>query len=524
MNQSYKLLLLSFLSFLIVFTSLSQTIIRGPYLQKGTATSVVVKWRTDINVSTIIEYGINESYSSTFNESTPKTEHALEITGLSPNTKYHYRIGNNGSLLGGSIDLYFKTHPDIGTSGNYRFWVLGDCGTGDGNAMAVRDSYYNDYSGSDDTNAILFLGDNAYPDGTDTEYQTAVFDMYQDKLKNTIAWSCLGNHDGEFNANVYYDIFTFPTSGESGGMASGTESFYSFDYGNIHFIMLNSFDEDRTVGSSMYNWAENDIQNTTQKWIVALWHHPPYTKGSHDSDNGGSNTSGFDIELIQMRENFLPMLEANGVDLVLAGHSHSYERSYLLNGHYELSDTFDLSTHTIGDTGDGDGKINGDGAYSKTTSGNNAGLGAVYVVTGSAGKISGGSLNHNAMYYSVNELGSSILEFDGNNLTVKFLRDNGSIEDIFTIQKEPTLSLENNEIDGLQIYSTASPSNLYVKGKLLDTTIMNLYDLQGRLVLKTYLDIMSNSNKIYVDYLSTGIYLVKLNIGRLIKIQKVIIR
>jgi len=352
----------------------------------------------------------------------------------------------------------------------------------------------------------------------------AVFDMYDAKLKNSIAWSCLGNHDGEFNANVYYDIFTFPTLGESGGYQSNTESYYSFDYGNIHFIVLDSFATDRSVGGAMYNWAENDIQNTSQEWIVAIWHHPPYSKGSHDSDNGGNNTSGFDIELIQMRENFLPMLEDNGIDLVLAGHSHSYERSYLINGHYELSNTFDLSTNTVGSTGDGDGKINGDGAYSKTTLGNDAGLGAVYVVTGSAGKISGGSLNHNAMYYSANQLGSSILEVDGNNLTLKFLSDNGSVDDIFTIQKGPSLSLENNEIGGLQIFATSSPRIIYVNGKLLNKTILNLYDLQGRLVLKTNLDITSNSNKINVDYLSTGIYLVKLKIGESTKTQKVIIR
>jgi len=523
MSKNYKLFLVSVLTLQVSFTGFSQSITRGPYLQKGTTTSVVVKWRTDSNDSSIIEYGINESYSSTFGETTPKTEHELEITGLSPNTKYHYRIGSSGSLVSGSADLYFKTHPAVGTSQAYTFWVLGDCGSANTDAENIRDAYYS-YIGSNETDALLFLGDNAYIDGYDSEYQAAVFDMYDAKLKNSIAWSCLGNHEGEYNGPVYYDIFTFPTNGESGGVQSNTESYYSFDYGNIHFIVLNSFDENRAVGSTMYNWVENDIQSTEQKWIVAFWHHPPYSKGSHDSDNGGNNTSGFDIELIQMRENFLPMLEDNGIDLVLAGHSHSYERSYLINKHYGLSDSFHPTDNIIGGTGHGDGKINGDGAYSKTDIGDYADLGTVYVVTGSAGKISGGSLNHNAMYYSANQLGSSILEVDGNNLTLKFLSDNGSVDDIFTIQKGPSLSLENNEIGGLQIFATSSPRIIYVNGKLLNKTILNLYDLQGRLVLKTNLDITSNSNKINVDYLSTGIYLVKLKIGESTKTQKVIIR
>ena len=404
MKKKSKYLIIICFSLLIDFTLTGQIIVRGPYLQKGTTTSVVVKWRTDTNDSSIIEFSTDTSFSSkiTSSDATPKTEHELEITGLLPNTKYFYRIGIDGSLLIGSPDLYFKTHPTSGTSQPYRFWVLGDCGTANTDAENVRDAYYTYVANNNyDTDGILLLGDNAYPDGSDTEYQAAFFDMYPDKLKNTIAWSCLGNHEGQYNASVYYDIFTFPESGESGGMSSGTESYYSFDYGNIHFIVLNSFNESRQENDPMYSWALSDIQNTSQDWIVALWHHPPYSKGSHDSDNGGNNMSGSDVELIQMRENFLPMLEANGVDLVLGGHSHAYERSYLLNGHYGLSDSFHLHDNTIGGTGSGDGKINGDGAYSKTSIGDDTDLGTVYVVTGSAGKKSVGSLDHEAMYYSI---------------------------------------------------------------------------------------------------------------------------
>ncbi len=134
-------------------------------------------------------------------------------------------------------------------------------------------------------------------------------------------------------------------------MNSGTESYYSFDYGNIHFLVLNSFDENRAVGSTMYNWALSDIQNTDQKWIVAIWHHPPYSKGWHTSEGTQGNGDPAEIQLIEMRQNFLPMLESNGVDLVVAGHSESYERSYLINGHYGVSDTFDEAIHTVGNTG-----------------------------------------------------------------------------------------------------------------------------------------------------------------------------
>ncbi|MFT5106174.1 MAG: 3',5'-cyclic AMP phosphodiesterase CpdA [Verrucomicrobiales bacterium] len=65
----------------------------------------------------------------------------------------------------------------------------------------------------------------------------------------------------------------------------------------------------------MASWLENDLASTTQEWIFAFWHHPPYTKGSHNSD--------IEINLVQMRESFLPILESYCVDLVLGGHSHS---------------------------------------------------------------------------------------------------------------------------------------------------------------------------------------------------------
>jgi hypothetical protein len=93
-------------------------------------------------------------------------------------------------------------------------------------------------------------------------------------------------------------------------------------------------------------------------------------------------------------------------------------------------------THTVGANGYKDGYVNGDGAYQKTNFGSEAGKGAVYVVTGSAGKTSGMEPTpHEAMYYSVRELGSSVIEVDGNNLTLKFLRETGVVEDEFTIIK-----------------------------------------------------------------------------------------
>src|SRR4029450_1136767 len=119
--------------------------------------------------------------------------------------------------------------------------------------------------------------------------------------------------DSPTQTGPYYDIFTLPRNAEAGGVASGTEAYYSFDYGNIHFICLDSFDTPRSATGAMAQWLQRDLADTTQDGIIAFWHHPPYSKGSHDSDT--------QTPLIEMRQNFLPILEAGGVDLVLSGHS-----------------------------------------------------------------------------------------------------------------------------------------------------------------------------------------------------------
>ncbi len=157
---------------------------------------MVVRWRTDSNTASIVEYGTNTSYNSTFSDTTPKTEHELEISGLSPNTKYFYRIGTNGSLLGGSTDLYFKTHPTTGTSGPYTFWFLGHIGKSGQKieSINVRDAYYN-YMGFNETSAMIITGDNADFWARDGDYQEHLFDFYNFQLKNTILWSCYGNID-----------------------------------------------------------------------------------------------------------------------------------------------------------------------------------------------------------------------------------------------------------------------------------------------------------------------------------------
>jgi hypothetical protein len=216
----------------------------------------------------------------------------------------------------------------------------------------------------------------------------------------------------------------FPKAAECGGYPSGSERYFSFDWGNAHFISLDSKLSDRSATGPMAAWLRQDLAGTTATWIVACFHHPPYSKGVHDSDTESA--------MVQMRANILPILEAGGVDLVLAGHSHCYERSLLLDGHYGTSDT--LAAGMIKDGGDG--RTTGSGAYRKPLTGPRGNHGAVYCVSGSAGQISGGTLDHPAHRVSLNTLGSTAIDISGTRLDATFINHNGGIDDSFTLIKQ----------------------------------------------------------------------------------------
>ncbi|MFM1770700.1 MAG: hypothetical protein RJA22_3229, partial [Verrucomicrobiota bacterium] len=429
---------------------------RGPYLQNATPGSAVVRWRTDLAATTILRYGTNlNSLDQVLTEGTWKTEHVVTVSNLLADTRYYYAIeAGTNRLAGEAPDYYFTTLAPPGSARSTRVWVLGDSGTADANAALVRNAYTNLAGATRPADLWLMLGDNAYNVGSDAEYQAAVFNLYPTVLRNTVLWSTIGNHETAQSTTAssfpYLDIFSLPQAGEAGGVPSGTERYYSFDYANVHFLCLDSMTSGRTTNTTMFNWVINDLQSTTQDWVIAFWHHPPYTKGSHNSDA--------ESDLVAIRQNWLPVLESYGVDLVLSGHSHCYERSYLLKGHFGLSST--LTSAMKLDSGNG--RTTGTGAYTKSN-----GNGTIYVVAGNGGKATGGTLNHPAMYLSLNELGSLVIDVSSNRLDLQMLGPS-AVRDTFTLIKQlpqpPTATI----LTPTNLASTPTPGVLEITANASD--------------------------------------------------------
>ncbi|MCU0303575.1 MAG: metallophosphoesterase family protein [Thermoanaerobaculales bacterium] len=430
--------------------SAAQSLVRGPYLQTPTADGVIVRWRTDVPSDTRLAYGPSfGQLGSVITDPQLVVDHEVEIVGLEPATRTYYSIGSSAAVLAGADPEHWFTTAPVGNDRSFtQIWAIGDSGTADANSAAVRDGYLI-ASGGVPSDVWLMLGDNAYPDGTDPEYQAAVFDTYPTILRSTPLWPAFGNHDAHSATSAtqsgpYFEIFSLPVAGQAVGLASGTEAYYSFDHGNIHFVCLDTSDSSLDPGDEMLQWMVADLRATTRDWIIAFFHHPPYTKGSHDSD--------VEPNLIAVRENVIPLLEELGVDLVLSGHSHHYERSFLLDGHYGLSSTFDPTTMALDG---GDGRPEGDGPYVKQPGPHN---GAVYVVNGTGGEVggAGAGLDHPAMFISHAKLGSMILQATGDTLDVRFVNKLGVRKDWFTLVKQGLPIFR----DGFEYASTASWSGV----------------------------------------------------------------
>ncbi len=367
------------------------------FLQQISHDSATIRWSGTAQRVCFGEYSRRLAQSVVAVES--QGHYSARLSGLKPDTVYYYSIGASSSA---PEDQRFRTAPLPGSApadGNVRIWIVGDSGTaaevdGKGNlehageAAAVRDGYLKfnrDVGGNEAMDMFLQLGDTAYPAGTDQQWQEAFFDVYPSILKSVMAVPTIGNHgmgfgpfdlclyrpveactegpvviqiggasmssnprtydgDGDGAADgtgmPYLDIFELPTNGELGGVASGTEQYYSLDYGPLHLVSLDSqlSIQDPATLEAMRAWLVADLQANERTWTIVIFHHPPYSKGeNHDSDR--------EQREITMRESFAPVFDLYGVDAVYSGHAHSFERSWYLHGHYGDSDSFDASHH-----------------------------------------------------------------------------------------------------------------------------------------------------------------------------------
>ncbi len=382
---------------------------RAPYLQGQRPDGITIRWRTDATVrhSSILRYGrdfnrLDQALAATeFSVHYPGVrDWQARLEGLEPDSTYYYSVEADGATLcGADAQHRFRTAPAPGAARRMRFLLLGDCGSNrpreddlasalaaDGPADPIRvRNGFRKFNADRDLDGIILLGDNAYPLGTDEMYQAALFQVYADELRHTPLWPCTGNHDID---GAYTHLFTADRSGRPGGAASKGALYYSVDLGNLHLMVFDpwiswwqeSTNPDHPAWRKQFEWIRENLRTADNEWLVAVNHFPMYCAGNYRSDDG---------LLADLRKRMVPLFDEAGVDLAVAGHDHTYQRSRLIAGHLGGADTFSAEAHLMAE---------GDGRDAPIFKEPVPGGGTMYVVSGTAGGVRPfGNFDHPAM-------------------------------------------------------------------------------------------------------------------------------
>ncbi len=285
---------------------------RRPYVQQVTTTSAMIGW---VTVAPAGERAIITNADGTpVGEVLAEVEAHVQrlpdenqvwarITGLQPDTVYCYTLTDGSSNL--SEPTGFRTAPSATSAKPVRFLAFGDSGSGGDEQLQLRSQMF-----EVPYDLMIHVGDLAYENGTIGEFEDNLFSVYAELFENLPFFPAAGNHDYETNnGGIFRDVFALPPG-------EGDEKWYSYDWGRVHFAVLDTEHDYATQAE----WLDRDLALSTSPWKIVYSHRPPYSSGTEH----GSDTD--------LRATLAPVLEKHGVQLVLSGHDHHYERTVPQNG------------------------------------------------------------------------------------------------------------------------------------------------------------------------------------------------
>jgi predicted phosphodiesterase len=284
-------------------------ITRGPYLQDGSGSAIVVRWRTPAPGQGRVEYQDEGAAAPRVAYSGSGPDHRARLAGLAAGKRYHYRLFAGDTALGGDY-AFVSTKPP---GAPFRFLVFGDSGDGSKAQYAVAERM-----ARQEADFALHTGDVIYPYGEERHYDRNFFVPYASMLSRMVFWMSLGNHDAvPEDAYPYFHNFELPANGPA-GLKPGRH--YSFDYGSARFVALDSNASPGVLERRVAPWLERTLAAAPPPaWRFVFFHHPPYSDGLH----GGSAL---------IRRALVPAFERAHVDVVFCGHDHDYQRTEPIHG------------------------------------------------------------------------------------------------------------------------------------------------------------------------------------------------
>lgn len=354
-------------------------------------TTQAVQWRTNTSVSQMrLRYWKSSDKKEEFMEAeassqllsdkyihnNPDVKHwEVNITGLQPTTEYSYRIYNIDNRKESPV-YSFRTAPR--EKAPFRFIFLGDTHNDD----IVETVLEQALKEAPDAAFLVHSGDHV-----NTGLFRDQWDKYLHSGRNFFPRlpfvPTLGNHDSQdgLPPTLYTQLFMLPRTNACG---LSPERNYAFSYGDTRFYMIDATGDIEKIAC----WLEEELQQTQEKWKIAVTHFPPYAR---------------DDSYLEIRESWGSLFDRYHVDLVLSGHIHQYFRSYPINNQQVVSDP---------------------------------GKGTIYIssVTVEARKPEPASEKYNPVYANKGGL-YQIIRIDNDTLDFVSKEINGGVIDQFTIEK-----------------------------------------------------------------------------------------
>lgn len=286
--------------------------LKGPYIMYTTSTSTIIMWETERTEPSVVDFGKNQiSLKRITAES--NTIHEVKIAGLEPDTLYYYRVDDGANMT----DFFtFKTSPVKNRP--FRFAAYSDSQN-----YPERHSKLIPLIARLGPSFILHAGD-AVEKGSDKDrWQKEVFDVIRPLSFFIPYYFAMGNH--EANSEYYYKYLSYPYPPDE----PQHESYYWFKYGPVFVIVIDS--EKYIFGKEdpQHKWIVNTLKMPEAVWAgirIALFHESAYTEGWGHCDYDGN---------LQIRGSLIPALKSGGINLILNGHTHGYERG-VIEGMYNL--------------------------------------------------------------------------------------------------------------------------------------------------------------------------------------------
>lgn len=241
-----------------------------------------------------------------------KYVHKVTVADLEPATKYAYRVGDGN--IWSDIGYFTTSNPD---SDKAEFIVISDVqASNEENFQMAAAVMKQAVETLPEHEFVVNLGDFVN-DCTNEEWDS-FFRNFAFSNMNTTMIPVAGNHEGNLQWNKFNNIFNI---GAAKGSLTTTGCYYSFDWGDAHFAVLNSNDM-YPMSQQQLNWLKNDMRASDAQWKIILMHRALYSAGKNINKP----------DTIIMREVLLPVVDELGIDVVFAGHDHMYFRTKQVKG------------------------------------------------------------------------------------------------------------------------------------------------------------------------------------------------